>query len=174
MKNKNHSAPINIIIRSIYILVFLIVGISQVINAQSSQEVKARLEQLKAKKIAFLSQRMKLTPEEAQVFWPVYNEFVAKKEGLNKEQKELTKQILTERNDLSDKQKEEIADKIISIRLKNAQLESEYHEKFKAVLPIDKVLLLYQSENQFKSELIRQLKEQQIRTQNSDLPRRKN
>lgn len=142
-------------------------------QAQQNSNVQKRLNQLKAKKIAFLSQQMQLTPEEAQVFWPVYNEFVAKKESLNKNKKQLAQKLKNDTRNLSDKQKEVVSDQLINNRLLHANLEIEYHKKFKAVLPISKVIKLYQSENQFKSELIRQLKEQQIKRNSSGQMRRK-
>jgi hypothetical protein len=126
-----------------------------------NQQLQQRLEQLKAQKIAYITQRLQLTPAEAQQFWPVYNEFAAQKEKLNEQQKEITANLSKGWADLTDKQKEDISDKFINNRLEQAKLESEYHQKFKKVLPISKVLKLYEAENQFKSQLIRQLREQE-------------
>jgi hypothetical protein len=126
-----------------------------------NQQLQQRLEQLKAQKIAYITQMLQLTPTEAQQFWPVYNEFATKKEKLNEQQKIITANLSKGWADLTDKQKEDISDKFINNRLEQAQLESEYHLKFKQVLPVSKVLKLYEAENQFKSQLIRQLREQE-------------
>jgi len=149
------------------------VGVS-IINAQASKEqVSQRIEQLRAQKIAFITQQLQLSPLEAQLFWPVYNEFVLKKEEISNQQKQLADQLNKGWSDFTDKQKEDVADKLIQSRVNLAKLEADYHMRFKQVLPISKVLKLYQVENQFKSELIRQLKSQQQQKVNDVRERRK-
>ena len=44
-----------------------------------------RLREVKAQRIAFLTNRLKLTPEEAQVFWPLYNAYDEARETNRKE-----------------------------------------------------------------------------------------
>ena len=48
-------------------------------------------EQREAQKIAFITKLLALTPEEAQKFWPVYNQFEADQKALKKQQKESLK-----------------------------------------------------------------------------------
>ena len=38
------------------------------------EQRKKEFERIQAEKIAFITQELDLTPEEAQVFWPVYNQ----------------------------------------------------------------------------------------------------
>ena len=40
----------------------------------SEEQRKKEFERIQAEKIAFITQELDLTPEEAQVFWPVYNQ----------------------------------------------------------------------------------------------------
>ena len=58
-----------------------------------SQERKVQspevVQRMKAEKISFISARLDLTTDEAQVFWPVYNEFERKKLELEKKRMEL-------------------------------------------------------------------------------------
>jgi len=49
--------------------------------------------------------------------------------------------------------------------LKDANLDIEYHEKFKKVLSIDKVLRLYQAEIAFKSYLLKRIRHQNSQQQ---------
>ncbi|HPQ59614.1 MAG TPA: hypothetical protein PK499_13120, partial [Flavobacteriales bacterium] len=48
-----------------------------------------RLQEIKAQKSAYLTQKMGLTPEEAQQFWPLYNEYDGKLEALRREMREV-------------------------------------------------------------------------------------
>ena len=43
-----------------------------------------RREKMEAQKIAFITKQLELTPDEAKVFWPVYNEYDAKRLELRK------------------------------------------------------------------------------------------
>jgi hypothetical protein len=114
--------------------------------------------QLDAQKIAFITRELELTPQEAQVFWPVYNEFDAKRKTLR--QSFITTTNLEDKNidELSDKEAGELADGQIIQSQKLIDLRKEYHAKFKSVLPIKKVLKLYESERRFQKELLGQIK----------------
>jgi hypothetical protein len=56
---------------------------------------------------------------------------------------------------------EQLVNDDIANRQKELDLQKEYNEKFKAILPIKKVAKLYAAEEQFKVVLINQLKDRQ-------------
>ena len=114
-------------------------------------------ERMESMRIAFLTQKLDLTPEEAQKFWPVYNEYQKKKEELHNKRKAETKGLKQNIDSLSDKQIEAIIDGEMAFRQKNVDLEKEYHGKFKSVLPVRKVAKLYKAEEQFKQQLLERL-----------------
>jgi len=60
--------------------VLLLVAISTVAVAQPQN---AR-EKIEAAKIALITERLNLTPEQAQKFWPVYNEYSKKQQELRR------------------------------------------------------------------------------------------
>ncbi|WP_421918177.1 hypothetical protein [Marinifilum sp.] len=115
--------------------------------------------EIQAQKVAFITQRLALTPEEAQLFWPVYNEFENKKEQLRQDGRVLFRKIRNGLDSIPESKLVQISDNMISLRVKEAQLNMEYHEKFKKVLPIKKVLELYHTEKQFQNMLLRKIKE---------------
>jgi hypothetical protein len=41
----------------------------------------SEFEQFKSQKIAFITEKLNLTPKEAQAFWPVYNQYEIEKDG---------------------------------------------------------------------------------------------
>jgi hypothetical protein len=127
------------------------------VEAQSDEDEK--FENFKSRRIAYITEQVKLTPKEAEVFWPVYNEFDSKRQALNKERVKTARYYVTVKENISEKEASELADKVISLQKKEALLSEEYNSKFKAVLPSSKVLRLYQAELQFKRQLLKQLKE---------------
>lgn len=143
------------------------------LQAQTKKEDK--LENVRSQKIAFLTQKMNLSPNEAQVFWPVYNEFTTQKEALNKKKRDVMAELRQKWENATDSQKEAVADQLIAFRMEEARLDETYHAQFKKVLPIDKVLKLYQAELQFKNHLMKQIRNSsKERTPRADRPDRAN
>jgi len=122
-----------------------------------SPQAQQRKEKMESMKIAFLTKRLDLSPDEAQKFWPVYNEFQKKRDELRKKRREETKSAKENLDSLSDKQIETIVDGEMAFRQKNLDLEKEYHSKFKAVLPIRKVAKFYRAEDMFARHLLEQI-----------------
>jgi hypothetical protein len=114
-------------------------------------------EKVESMRVAFITNKLDLTPEEAQKFWPVYNEFKKKREELQKKRKDEKKNLKDNIDSLSDKQVEEIVDGEMAFRQKNLDLEKEYHAKFKSVLPIKKVAKLYRAEEMFTHKLLEEI-----------------
>lgn len=140
----------------IFIFVFSFNGFSQAYDIE-------KLERLNSQKIAFYTQRLQLTSAEAEKFWPVYNEYQRKKNDILLEKRNTDKYLRQSYSTLTDKEIEEISDKYIAFNKAEADLLTAYHEQFKKVLPIKKVIKLYQAENQFKEMLLRQIRNNQQR-----------
>lgn len=116
-----------------------------------------RKEKVESMRIAFLTQKLDLTPEEAQKFWPVYNEFQKKRDELHAKKRAERKAAKENLDSLTDKQIEALVDAEMVFRQKNLDLEKEYHGKFKSILPIKKVAKLYKAEEQFTHRLLDQI-----------------
>lgn len=118
-----------------------------------------RKEKVEAMRIGFLTQKLGLTSEEAQKFWPVYNEFQKKRDELHQKRREERKGRKEDLDSLTDKQVEAMVDSEMGFRQKNLDLEKEFHGKFKSVLPIKKVAKLYRAEEQFTHRLLDEISE---------------
>lgn len=127
------------------------------VNAQGPHHHK-NYEQLKAQKIAFITEKLQLTPEEAQQFWPVFNEYEKKQQEIMESRRGINKQCRNTEVELSDKELSEMADKYVQSNLDEAKLLEEYHAKFKKILSPKKVLMLYHTENEFKRHLLNQIR----------------
>jgi hypothetical protein len=116
-------------------------------------------ERIDAQKIAFITDQLQLTPDEAQKFWPVYNQFNTQKEDLTRD---FMKGIFKFRNNedaMTDKDAVELADSYIKHAQKMVDLQKEYHLKLKEVLPPKKLLKLYDVEREFQRLLLKRLGE---------------
>lgn len=125
-------------------------------KGELKQEKKENIE---AMKIAFLTNKLDLTPEEAQKFWPVYNQYQEKLHELRKKRRMDEKESKRNFDELTDKELEQGIENDLAARQKELDLQKEYNTKFKAVLPIRKVSKLYAAEEQFKMVLLDRLKD---------------
>ncbi len=128
-------------------------------SRQHSNEPGSRHEKMEAQRIAFITQQLNLTPEEAQAFWPVYNEYDAKRHEMRKSFRESSDLKKDQLDKLTEAEASQILDNQIIEAQRFLDLRKEYHAKFKSVLPAIKVLKLYESERDFQKMLIDKLRQ---------------
>ena len=115
-------------------------------------------EKYNAMRIAFITERLDLTPEEAEKFWPVYNEFQDRKGQIMKERIENEKYFMDHQDNISEEESARILVKQMELSKKENALDLEYHNKFLEVLSAKKTMKLYLAERHFKSFLLRQIR----------------
>ena len=118
-------------------------------------------DKIEAMKIAFITDKLDLSSDEAKVFWPVYNEFEGKMKLIFDTRRENHKKMRD--GDLSDKELNEIAENRFQLDEQELLLKREYHTKFVEVLGIQKTMKLYHAEQQFKKELVRKMRDERGR-----------
>jgi len=128
---------------------------AQINDVENSQDKEAGLERLEARKAAFITTRLDLTPDESAKFWPVYNEYSRQKTELRKERKNY-KQNQNSRNQTDPKK--EIDDQL-AMEDKKLALKKSYYEKFGNILPPSKLVKLEEAEKEFNHEVLKKLKE---------------
>ena len=119
-------------------------------------------EKMMSEKIGYLTTKLELTPEEAQAFWPVYNQIAEKNKAANKavsaSYKALTKAL--EEGTASDKEIDKLLDEYLAA--KQAQKEKGKGDvaKYRKVLPSHKVAKLYVAEEDYRRHQINRMKPQ--------------
>ncbi len=121
------------------------------------------MEKLNDYKIGFFTKKLNLTSQEAEKFWPVYNEYQSQRNQIQIDKIKLNRNFNLNENTLSDKQLEEIGDKYVDYLVQESNLAVNFHKKLKEILPPIKVILYYQAENQYKIQLLNEL--QNVRQQ---------
>lgn len=90
-------------------------------------------------RIAFISQRLNLTPEEAQKFWPVYNQFQNEMKALRQKHRLVEGQPT--------------ADESLQFEEDRLNLKKKYKTQFESVIGKEKVNTLYGLEEEFRRKL---------------------
>ena len=114
-------------------------------------------EKLTAYKIAFFTKNLNLTPSEAEKFWPIYNDFSARKNKLQADRLLLMRYAAQNEANMSEGEIASTADKLTQSFADEASMVVSFNESLKKVLPPAKVIKLYQVENQYKQQLLREL-----------------
>jgi len=115
-------------------------------------------ERIKSEKIAFLTNEMSLTPEEAQVFWPVYNAVWGQRDKAQKAVMQAYR-AMSEAVKAGKPEKEinGTIDAYVKSISDQAGMIEKHKEEFKKVLSAEKLAKLYLSEEKFRREQIHRL-----------------
>lgn len=114
-------------------------------------------DKIEALRVSFIGSKVTLTNQEAQLFWPLYNEYNDKQDNIKKSfRQQFIKDV--DFNALTDKEAEAYLIAELQVKQKEYELSKEYYEKFKKVLPVKKIALIKRAEEDFKKELIKNIK----------------
>ncbi len=125
-------------------LLFIMLATGLQLSAQINQPNQSPREKIEALRIAFISQQLNLTPDEAQKFWPVYNAYRAELQGIQKAYPP-----------------QPTADQQIELEQKKLDLKKKYKPQFEAALGTEKLNMLYNIERKFQEKL-REIREQRM------------
>ncbi|WP_162425706.1 hypothetical protein [Pontibacter pudoricolor] len=119
-----------------------------------SSSSKERRERVEAAKVAFLTDKMELTSEQAQKFWPLYNEYETKRRELLKAYRSGYRQDVEE---LTEQEAKARIDGMFTTREKELALEQEYAAKYIRVISNKQLIKLYRGERDFTKLLLQRL-----------------
>ncbi|MCX6328029.1 MAG: hypothetical protein NTZ85_00750 [Bacteroidia bacterium] len=151
--------------RGVVVLIIMMILSSLRVSAQNPN-----LEKLNSYKIAFFTQKLNLTPQEAEKFWPLYNDYQDRKNKIQVERVQMTRTVVQNGANMSDKELTELGDKYFGLEIKEADLSKEFYNNMKGILPPLKILKFYQVENQYKLVLLNEL-QQRRQVRNNQLQR---
>ena len=109
------------------------------VYAQDQPDPKEQ-EKIQALEIAFISRKLNLNTEEAQRFWPIYNEY-----------KRDVRQVMIAQKNNSNRDIVDDEQKIIDVRKK-------YRDRFVGVIGQPRMNKFFQAEREFRGVLLNQLK----------------
>ncbi len=104
-------------------------------DGQPGDEIK-RQEKIQALYVAYITQELALSPEEAQKFWPVHTQFTSELKGVKTEMPELEKQ-----------------QNILNIK-------KRYQENFNRILGAKRCERFFRMDGEFKRKLLERMRKQ--------------
>jgi Spy/CpxP family protein refolding chaperone len=128
-------------------------------NAQDNDHgFKAAMEKMQADRVAFLTEKLELTVDEAQKFWPLYNEYLKQREDLIKGRREKMRKDFEPEN-VTDQDLDMMLSDILDQEVRLAQIKKDYFTKIRQVLPVKKVLTLHRAEQEFMNHMLNRIRE---------------
>jgi len=148
--------------------------------SQDSTSPEAR-RKIRAARIALISERLGLTPEQAEKFWPVYREFSQKRQGARREF--ISARRRHDPKTASEEENRRLVQMGLEVKQRELNLEKEYSEKLLRVIDTRQFVSLKKAEDDFRQMILRRIERQrnmqdrrdQLRKRNQDqLERRRN
>ena len=116
-----------------------------------------RKEKVEALKRGYFSEKLELTPAEAEKFWPIYNEFSKKEDALRKaargDKKKGEEPKFTEKEALAE------MDRVSQNKKQYIDLETQFLKDCLPVLGPDRTMRLAKLDREFQRELLQHMKE---------------
>ena len=163
-----------------FILIALACLTFTISSAQDVANPEAR-KKIQAARIALITERLGLTPEQAEKFWPVYKEFSEKR-------REARREFVRARRShdprtASEEENQRLVQMGLEVKQRELNLEREYSERLLRVIDTRQLVSLKQAEDDFRQMILRRIDQQrnqqdrreQLRNRNQDqLQRRRN
>lgn len=154
------------------IVAWMFSGLSVIAQDQSEieQDPKA-LEKINSLRIAYISEKLGLTTEQAEKFWPVYREFSDKR-------RELRQELIVARKDLKQGEDPDKDAKLMKLGLELKQreldLEKTYSDRLLKVITAQQILSLRKAEGDFQIMLRDLIQQRRLMQQRNETIRERN
>ncbi|MEN8250855.1 MAG: Spy/CpxP family protein refolding chaperone [Bacteroidota bacterium] len=155
--------------KKLLIVTLIIVGFGVQAQNPAQQDAKAKLQ---AARIALITERLGLTPEQAQQFWPIYNEYAEQRREIQNQFRQTRQGVNV--NELTEEQRQEMIRSRMEMKQKQLNLESQYGERLMQVITSRQLMALKKAEDDFKKMIVRRIeqrRQQQLQQQQMLLQR---
>ncbi|MFV0522546.1 MAG: hypothetical protein ACK5MI_09020 [Mangrovibacterium sp.] len=137
------------------IVILLVIMLTGTIVSAQRKPTPEQIEQFKSQKVSYMTDKLSLTPEEAQRFWPIYNEFDEARWKMHEQRRKMEQQLRDDYAKMTEKDFQHINTEMNDLAQKDLDLNLKYNAKFLQVLPAKKVVLIAPVENDFRFRMIK-------------------
>ncbi|MEQ8904064.1 hypothetical protein [Ekhidna sp.] len=121
------------------------------------------LEKIEAAKIALITERLELTPEQAEKFWPIYREFGKQRQEIRRDFDNARKSF--DPNKASEEENKKMLEMANQVKERQLKLERAYSDRILKVISTRQLNNLRKAENDFKEMLLRRIRAEQMKRQ---------
>lgn len=131
---------------------FTLPGFGQIFDDEPmSGEARSKIQ---AARVAYITERLGLTPEESERFWPLYNEFETERDKIRGKYK-APRPI----ESMSDQEAESFINRHFEMEQELLNLKRDYFQRFKKAVSPRKAALFNKADREFRLEILKRLQE---------------
>lgn len=114
---------------------------------------------MKVNKIAYLTDKLDLSVEEAQKFWPIFNNYEDEMTAVREKMRprDTTKEGFPKRPDflkMTEKEAQDMINRHLKSKREIIDIQDKYSKEFKKAIPTQKIMMLFMLEKRYMSDVI--------------------
>ena len=148
-------------IKNILILCLSLISVSAISQKQEA------LQKIEAAKIALITERLELTPEQAEKFWPIYREYGTERKEIRQNYKSARENF--DPNTATEEENRRMLELANQSKEEQLKLEQEYSQRVLGVIDTRQLNNLRKAESDFKEMLLKRIRSEQMRRQQQRL-----
>ena len=133
-----------------------------------SQHKRGNRKKVKALKVSYITEKLNLTKQEAEKFWPIYNQFDTKRHNLYHGKRNALKEEISKKggiDNLSEKEAKLFAKKMLAVDKSYYEANENYQIELSRVIPYKKILKLHIAERDFTRQMFKRLRKTKSKKQ---------
>lgn len=123
------------------------------VNLSAQYRAGGARDRIESQRIAFLTERLNLTPDEATRFWPVYNEY---RDGLKAMREDFERPDILS---MSEQDANHLIDQHLQREQQRLDMKRNLFTRLRTVIPARKIIQLQVAEIAFNKELLRRVQD---------------
>ena len=146
--------------KKVLIIALFMTGFTAMAQNNNQQNAESKLQ---AARIALITERLGLTPEQAQLFWPIYNEYAEQRRMIQQEFRDARQGL--DLNKLTEEQSRALYKARMDGKQRQLNLENKYSDRLMDVINTRQLMALKKAEDDFRAMIIRRIeqrKQQQL------------
>jgi len=147
------------LINILFAILMITPAFAQEDDLPAGQDPKVR-DKIQAARIAYITDQLKLTPAEAEKFWPIYREFAEKRHALRQQLKDM--QAKPDQSKSPEQNDKDLVDNQFKVKQQELNLEKDYSGKLLNVISAQKLRTLPEAERRFRQMIIEQIQRRQL------------
>jgi hypothetical protein len=124
-----------------------------IVLAQDKAEIKFSRDNIQAERKEIVKTNIKLTPEEAGKFWPIYEAYRAAHRVIDDKRVKLIQDFVARYQDMNEEGAAQIIESFFKFKTQKLKVQTDHIDKFRAVLSTKKVARYYQVEHLMDTRL---------------------
>lgn len=139
--------------------IILLVLVAMMSAGLYAQNTTAK-EKIESARIALITERLGLTPDQAEKFWPLYNEYRDRTQQLRQEYESAKEKL--DPQTATDQDKRELLNLGLRLKEQKVELEKDYSQRMLRIISAQQIMSLRKAEDDFRRMLLEQIQKRRL------------